>query len=133
MQYRPYSNYPPSNQGHSLYHQQLNQMHQPNFPYQQPPEQYFQQQSPFEQFQKPKQPADWFNSMAQNQAYQQYNHQQQPYSNYSQGILSQFQDENGQMNLDKMLSTVGQMANTYHQVQPIVKQVSSLLKNFRYN
>lgn len=33
--------------------------------------------------------------------------------------------------LDKMLSTVGQLANTYHQVSPIVKQFGSLIKTFR--
>ncbi|NBJ71276.1 MULTISPECIES: hypothetical protein [Clostridia] len=33
--------------------------------------------------------------------------------------------------LDKMLSTVGQLANTYHQVSPIVKQFGSFIKAFR--
>nr|CDQ37473.1 hypothetical protein BN993_07024 [Virgibacillus halodenitrificans] len=47
------------------------------------------------------------------------------------GLLNYFQDNEGQMDLDKMLSTVGQLANTYHQVSPIVKQFGSFIKNFR--
>lgn len=93
-------------------------------------------QSPFQQFAKPKQPADWFNEMFQNQANQQQanaNPNMNPNGNPNPnpGIISQFQDENGQISLDKMLNTVGQMANTYHQVQPIVKQFGSLINMFR--
>lgn len=47
------------------------------------------------------------------------------------GILSQFQNGNGQIDVDKMLTTVGQLANTYHQVAPIIKQFGSFMKNFR--
>lgn len=47
------------------------------------------------------------------------------------GILSQFQNTNGQIDVDKMLTTVGQLANTYHQVAPIIKQFSSFMKTFR--
>lgn len=46
-------------------------------------------------------------------------------------LLSQYQNTDGQLDVDKMLGTVGQLANTYHQVAPIVKQVSSLIKSFR--
>lgn len=59
--------------------------------------------------------------------------------NYSQGtppkqpgnLLTQFQNAEGQLDVDKMLNTVGQLANTYHQVAPIVKQFSSFMKTFR--
>lgn len=71
---------------------------------------------------------------------QQMSSNQQPHTNYyPQGatpkqmsnLLTQFQNPEGQLDVDKMLNTVGQLANTYHQVAPIVKQVSSLIKTFR--
>lgn len=85
-------------------------------------------QTPFEYFAKPAQPEDWS-----------YNMQQPNPSNYSSqqmnappnNVMGYFQNENGQMDFDKMLSTVGQIANTYHQVSPIVKQVGALIKTFR--
>ncbi|MEC5424688.1 YppG family protein [Virgibacillus sp. C22-A2] len=51
--------------------------------------------------------------------------------NPSNGLMSYFQSQDGQVDFDKMLSTVGQLANTYHQVSPIVKQFGALMKNFR--
>ncbi|WP_067730270.1 YppG family protein [Oceanobacillus damuensis] len=51
--------------------------------------------------------------------------------NPSGGPASYFYNNNGQIDFDKVLSTVGQLASTYHQVTPIVKQFSSLIKNFR--
>lgn len=46
-------------------------------------------------------------------------------------LLNQFQNNEGQIDVDKMLNTVGQLANTYHQVAPIIKQFGSLIKTFR--
>lgn len=46
-------------------------------------------------------------------------------------FLAQFQNGDGQIDVDKMLGTVGQLANTYHQVAPIIKQLGSFMKNFR--
>lgn len=46
-------------------------------------------------------------------------------------LLTQFQNSEGQIDVDKMLNTVGQLANTYHQVAPIIKQFGSLIKTFR--
>lgn len=46
-------------------------------------------------------------------------------------LLSQFQKDSGQLDVDKMLNTIGQLANTYHQVAPIVKQFGSLMRIFR--
>lgn len=87
-----------------------------------------QPQSPFEQFAKPKQPHDWY-SQTQNQ--QEQGNYQQSYGSYPAGLMSQFQDQNGQLNLDKLLSTVSQIANTYHQVSPIIKQFGTFMKTFR--
>lgn len=117
------------------------------------PEQHgFQRETPFEYFMKPEQPTDWPISMQQDNmnAYQQHypmnnqyqplqyqmNHQNPPqYSmnNQSQppGFLTQFQDGNGQMNLDKVLSTVSQLANTFQQVTPVIQQMGAMIKTFR--
>ncbi|HEY4601003.1 MAG TPA: YppG family protein [Cerasibacillus sp.] len=46
------------------------------------------------------------------------------------GFLEYFYDGNGQLDIDKMLSTVGQVASIYHQVSPIIKQFGSFMKNF---
>lgn len=121
--------------------QQVNPYHQPtqaneeNYPpNQQPPAQNMPEQpngaesssqSPFEYFQKPEQPMNWPNNTAFDPAQFQQNQQMQ------QGIISQFQNQNGQLDVDKVIGTVGQLANTYHQVAPIFKQFGSLVKNFR--
>src|SRR5690606_38559078 len=87
---------------------------------------YQQPQTPFEQFAKPKQPQDWYTTNQQLQGnYQQAQQQQQS------GMASQFQNQQSQLNLDKVLSTVSQMANTYHQVSPIIKQFGDFMKTFR--
>lgn len=78
-------------------------------------------QTPYEQFEKPPLQFPWENDMPQA-----------PYPNPplkpAHGLMAHFQDENGQLDIDKMLSTVGQLANTYHQVYPIFKQIGGLLK-----
>lgn len=136
MQYRPYDyNYQPTNQNDE-YNPYLHSHPQyPNYPYPEqngPPPQ---QQTPYEQFAKPLQPVpmNWGNPMQQNADFTQSNAnlppQQSPYPN--NGIKGYFQDEDGQVDFDKMLSTVGQLANTYHQVSPIVKQFGSIIKSFR--
>ncbi|HLS07806.1 YppG family protein [Lentibacillus sp.] len=73
----------------------------------------------FEVYSKPKQPVSW-------QAY--------PYSaaTFTQppkpkNLLYYFQDQNGELDLDKMLSTAGQVANTVQKISPVVKQVGDLL------
>ncbi|MEN2769223.1 YppG family protein [Ornithinibacillus xuwenensis] len=114
-QFQPYNQQPMQQQFYST----PQAPYQAMYPYQQP-------QTPFEQFAKPQQPADWYNTNQQNQTYN-----QQAYGNPSQGAMSQFQDENGQLNLDKVLTTVSQFANTYHQVSPIIKQFGSFMKTFR--
>ncbi|WP_188456853.1 YppG family protein [Virgibacillus oceani] len=77
--------------------------------------------TPFEQFAKPKQPSDWYTYMQPNAT---------PYPPpKSSGLVSYFQDKNGQMDLDKMFSTVGKLANTVQQVSPVVKQFGSIMKN----
>lgn len=125
MQFRPYSQ--PVNPTGSFYQNpyQYQQQQQQN-PYSQmhgPPPL---QQTAYEQFAKPQQPMFWDNSMQSNS-----NLNPQSNMNPPNGIINYFQDEEGHMDFDKMLSTVGQIASTYHQVSPIVKQVGSLIKIFR--
>lgn len=57
--------------------------------------------------------------------------QEGPSPNQLNTLLTQFQNSEGQLDVDKMINTVGQIANTYHQVAPIVKQFSSFIKTFR--
>lgn len=47
------------------------------------------------------------------------------------GFISYFQDKDGQMDLDKMLNTASQVANTYQQFTPIVKGINSFFKGVK--
>ncbi|ALX49154.1 YppG family protein [Lentibacillus amyloliquefaciens] len=73
----------------------------------------------FEVFAKPKQPM-----------YGPYTYGYEAFSQPSSNkqLKSYFQDHNGQLDLEKMLSTAGQVANTVKQISPVVKDVSQLMK-----
>lgn len=43
----------------------------------------------------------------------------------------QFLNENGQIDVNKMLTTVGQLAQTVQQVSPVIKQVNDIIQSFR--
>jgi len=95
------------------------------------------QQSPFEYFSKPSQAENWPYAMSQNLNEYQFQ-QQNPYiqqpgqqSNPTPGILAQFQTPEGQMDVQKMLSTVGQLANTVQQVSPVIKEIGAMIRVFR--
>ncbi|WP_100012774.1 YppG family protein [Lentibacillus sediminis] len=75
--------------------------------------------TPYEQFAKPEQPQYWPDPSQSFAALE------QPYSASSQTA------KGGQIDFDKMLATVGQLAGTYHQVSPIIKEVNTLIKAFR--
>ncbi|WP_161493911.1 YppG family protein [Virgibacillus necropolis] len=82
--------------------------------------------TPYQVYAKPKQPTNWhtFSQPNQNQ-YATFN--QPPPSN----VLNYFQNKKGEVDFDKMLSTVGQVANTFQQITPMVKQVGSIMKSFK--
>jgi len=96
------------------------------------------QQSPFEYYSKPSQPENWPYVMPQQSNYYQ-SQQQDPYYSQQQtgqpnptpGILAQFQTSEGQMDVQKMLSTVGQLANTVQQVSPVIKEIGAMIRVFR--
>lgn len=95
------------------------------------------QSSPFEYFSKPSQPEAWPYTVAQQPNYYQFQ-QQGPYfqqqnqqSNPTPSILAQFQTPEGQMDVQKMLSTVGQLANTVQQVSPVIKEIGAMIRVFR--
>jgi len=46
-------------------------------------------------------------------------------------VMQQFLDENGQVDIQKMLQTVGQFADTVQQVSPVIKQLNDLVRSFR--
>ncbi|WP_197482197.1 YppG family protein [Oceanobacillus sp. Castelsardo] len=113
----PSPSFPPNQQ------QEVN--HPQSFSMKQQPMNDHSNQTPYEYFQKPEQPMNWPN----NAAFEPNQFQQQP--GMPPNIMSQFQKENGQLDFDKVLGTVGQLAHTYHQVAPIFQQFSSFMKNFR--
>lgn len=84
--------------------------------------------TPFAQFAKPAQPQNWPAFMQQNpNFFPQQQEAQQPSNN----LIAYFQDQNGQVDFGKMLSTVSQVANTFQQVTPVIQQISSMIKSFR--
>jgi YppG-like protein len=133
MYHRPYDQY--NNYYHPSFNNGINeQSYQPpqqpsysipptNAAYQ--PNQF---QTPYEFFSKPQQPVNWPEYMQPN-----YPVNTQQTSNVETGsnINGFSQKGETQLDLDKVLSTVGQIANTYHQVSPIVKQFGSVMKLFR--
>ncbi|MCT2534948.1 YppG family protein [Aquibacillus koreensis] len=82
--------------------------------------------TPYEQFAKPNHPSQWFQQAQQTQQAQ-----GQPWGQTPKGLMAYFQDKDGQLDIDKMLSTVGQLGNTYQQVSPIVKGLGSFVKGFK--
>lgn len=103
------------NQADPQYYKQ--QWHQPTMP-----PNYL---TPYQYYAKPQQPPNW-HTFSQPNNYATFN-QQQP----AGGVLHYFQDENGQMDFDKVMSTVGQVSNTVKQISPMVKQFSSIMKSFK--
>lgn len=83
-------------------------------------------QTPFDYFAKPAQPNNWpgYPNPSSGPS-------PQPKPNVPNGLLTYFQDKDGHVDLDKMFSTVGQFANTFQQITPVVKQVGSLMKNLK--
>ncbi|WP_087974521.1 YppG family protein [Oceanobacillus rekensis] len=138
MRYRSYiqpQDYPPVN--YNFNPSQNHTSHYPNENWN-VPESY---QTPYELFAKPEMPVQWLyesqmdadplkantgNIGGASEGFTGENA-----SGPAGGPTSYFNNGNGQIDFDKVLSTVGQLANTYHQVSPIVKQFSSLIKNFR--
>lgn len=81
------------------------------------------QLTPYELYAKPAQPMNWMQTETEQPVYNQ--------SSAQQGIAGVFTDQNGQVDIEKALSSIGQIASTYHQVSPIVQQLGSLLKILR--
>lgn len=46
-------------------------------------------------------------------------------------MVQQFLDANGQVDIQKMLKTIAQFADTVQQVSPVIKQINDLIRNFR--
>ncbi|MGP4062732.1 YppG family protein [Halobacillus sp. H74] len=47
------------------------------------------------------------------------------------GVMNYFQDEEGQMDFDKMMSTTGQVMKTFKQVSPLVKGIGTFVKGIK--
>jgi len=48
-----------------------------------------------------------------------------------QRMIQQFLNDDGQVDIQKMLQTIGQFADTVQQVSPVIKQINDLVKSFR--
>ncbi|WP_077324377.1 YppG family protein [Virgibacillus siamensis] len=81
-------------------------------------------QTPFEYFSKPSQPINWHPG---------YKHGSHNFNTGIEGndLFHYFQEKKGEVDLDKMLSTIGQVANTVQQVSPVVKQLGALMKQIK--
>ncbi|SDK30851.1 YppG family protein [Sediminibacillus albus] len=105
------------------YHPPIQPVNQypPNSTYPQPPV-YPAAGTPYEQLMKPPHPAPWAPH---------YPHGGPGGLQPVNGFIHYFQDKNGQVDIDKMLTTVGQMANTVQQVAPLFKGVGSFIKGIK--
>lgn len=75
-----------------------------------------QELTPYDLFSKPELPTQYLMSQQQNQA--------------QSAMNSGGANESNPLNFDSVISKVGQLASTYHQVSPIVKQFSTFVKGF---
>jgi len=57
--------------------------------------------------------------------------QQQEAGTTNSNVMQQFLDENGNVDVQKMLQTVGQLADTVQQVSPVIRQLNDLVRSFR--
>lgn len=62
---------------------------------------------------------------------QYYDMNQQRYPTSEQHIMQQFLTEDGQVDIQKMLKTIGQFADTVQQVSPVIKQINDIIRSFR--
>ncbi|CQR48277.1 hypothetical protein BN1058_02642 [Paraliobacillus sp. PM-2] len=79
--------------------------------------------TPYQYFSKPPHPMEWYPEQSQTSF--------STYGQQAKGFMQYFQDKDGQMDLDKMLNTVGQVANTYQQITPMIKGLGSFIKGFK--
>ncbi len=79
--------------------------------------------SPYQMYAKPPQPEGWAGQMDEGYFQEQ--------AKKPNAIMQHFYDENGQMDIQKMLSTVNQLAGTFQQVTPVIQQIGSLVRLIR--
>ncbi|GAA0610610.1 hypothetical protein GCM10009001_29880 [Virgibacillus siamensis] len=80
-------------------------------------------QTPFEYFSKPKQPLNWH---PVNKSGSQFHKAAE-----GNELFHYFEEKKEDVDLDKLMSTIGQVANTVQQVSPVVKQIGALMKQFK--
>lgn len=95
------------------------------YPYYSPAEQQF-HQTPFQYYAKPSQLPNWPNQMNNNLNYDEFSN-----PTMQSNFLAQFQTTDGQLDVEKMLSTVSQLAHTFQQVSPVIKQFGTAIKSLR--
>lgn len=80
--------------------------------------------TPYEVFAKPELPLQ---TLINQQGHSQWN----TTSSAQQGQQSSFGEGEKPFQFDKVMNTVGQLANTYHQVSPIIKEFGTFINAFR--
>ncbi|HLR62951.1 MAG TPA: YppG family protein [Lentibacillus sp.] len=73
----------------------------------------------FDMYAKPKQPLNWLTKS--------YSEAPSPHQPKPNNPLYYFQDHNGELDLDKILSTAGQVADTVQQISPMIKQAGNII------
>ncbi|MFG6150424.1 YppG family protein [Halobacillus sp. B23F22_1] len=63
--------------------------------------------------------------------YYDYGYENGAYGLQKKKMMAYFQDEQGQLDLDKMFNTTGQVVQTIQQVSPMVKGIGSFVKGLR--
>lgn len=104
--------YHPNRQAYPVYRNNAYMPFSPNGGQQQNQQEF----TPYDFFFKPEFPTQYFMPQQNN-----------PQSSINTGEGN----ENNPLNFDTVISKVGQIASTYHQVSPIVKEFSTFVKGFR--
>lgn len=79
--------------------------------------------SPYQMYAKPPQPEEWIGQMS--------GAPMQAPTKKPNPIMTHFYDEQGKMDIQKMLSTVNQLASTVKQVSPVIQQLGSIVRLVR--
>lgn len=82
--------------------------------------------TPYEQFAKPAQPDNLLQSIIPADLYP-----KTKADHSSAGLMTPFLDRDGQLDIDKIFSTVGKASNVYQQLSPVIKDIGTVITNFK--
>jgi len=82
--------------------------------------------TPYKQFAKPEQPDDLLQSIFPADLYD-----RKEANHSTAGIMTPFLNQEGQLDIDKVFSTVGKASSVYQQLSPVIRDVGTLITNFK--